>query len=72
MFDGYFHTDKLHTIERITRPNKGTLRYEVTIDDPGAYERPWTAAWEIRWTAGEQPAGIHLPGRQPVHDRSEG
>lgn len=56
MYDGYFHTDKLHTIERITRPNKGTLRYEVTIDDPAAYERPWTAAWDIRWTAGEHLA----------------
>jgi hypothetical protein len=52
MFDGYFHTDQLHTIERITRPNKATLHYEVTIDDPGAYERPWVAAWDIKWGAG--------------------
>ncbi len=25
------------------------MHYEVTIDDPGAYERPWVAAWDIRW-----------------------
>jgi hypothetical protein len=53
MFDGYFHTDQLHTVERITRPHKGLLRYEVLIDDPGAYERPWAAAWDIKWAAGQ-------------------
>ena len=30
------HTDKLHTIERFTRPNFGTLINEFTLDDPGA------------------------------------
>jgi hypothetical protein len=29
------HTDKLHTIERFTRPNFGTLINEFTLDDPG-------------------------------------
>jgi hypothetical protein len=33
------HTDKLHTIERWTRPNYGTLIDEFTLDDPGAYSR---------------------------------
>ncbi len=28
--------------ERITRPNFGTLRIELTVDDPKAYTRPWT------------------------------
>jgi hypothetical protein len=33
------HTEKLHTIERFSRPNFGTLINDFTIDDPGAYSR---------------------------------
>jgi hypothetical protein len=36
------HTDKLHLIERIPRPDAGHLEYEVLIDDPGTYTKPWT------------------------------
>ena len=38
---GLPHTEQLHLVERFTRPNLGTLHYEATIDDPGAYTRPW-------------------------------
>jgi hypothetical protein len=31
------HTEKLRFIERFTRSDMNTLRYEVTVDDPGAY-----------------------------------
>ena len=41
-FVGHPHTERLHTVERYTRPNLGTLVEEVTIDDPGAYSRPFT------------------------------
>ena len=34
------HTEKLHTIERWTRINYGTLINEFTIDDPGTFSRP--------------------------------
>ena len=34
------HTEKLHTIERWTRINYGTLVNEFTIDDPGAFSKP--------------------------------
>jgi len=50
-YSGHPHTDQLHVIEKLSRPNKGTLHYEVTIDDPGAYTKPWTAAWNIPWRA---------------------
>ena len=33
---------QLHTIERYTRPDLATLVEEVTIDDPGAYTKPFT------------------------------
>ncbi len=36
---GLPHTDKLSLVERFSRPNLDTLRYEVTINDPGAYTR---------------------------------
>ena len=41
-FAGHPHTERLHTTERYRRPEFGKLLYEVTIDDPGAYTRPFT------------------------------
>jgi len=55
-FGGHMHSDELHTIERITRPDKNTLHYEATIDDPGAYTEPWTVAWDINWSEGQELA----------------
>ena len=34
------HTEQLHTIERWTRINFGTLVNEFTLDDPGTFSRP--------------------------------
>ena len=48
---GHPHTDQLHLIEKLTRVNKNVLHYEVTIDDPGAYTKPWTVSWDIPWRA---------------------
>ena len=45
------HTEQLHTIERWTRINMGTLTNEVTIDDPGAYSRPFTVTFNARLQA---------------------
>ena len=33
-----------HVIERFTRVAPDTLKYEVTVDDPTTYTKPWTAA----------------------------
>ena len=49
---GHPHTEKLHVVEKYTRPNKNTLHYEARIDDPGAYTKPFTVAWDIPWNAG--------------------
>jgi hypothetical protein len=40
-FAGHPHTEKLHVIERFRRPDFGHLEFEVTIDDPGAYTKPF-------------------------------
>ena len=37
-------TDAAKMTERIRRPNYGSLEIDVTVDDPKAYTKPWTAA----------------------------
>lgn len=43
-------TSQLHLTERISRPNLQTLSYQVTVDDPGAYTKPFTGGWTITQT----------------------
>jgi hypothetical protein len=45
-------TDRLHMIERFTRTDSNTMKYEVTIDDPGAYTAQWTAGFLLSWDPG--------------------
>ena len=52
--EGLMHTDQYHQIERFTRTDFNTMRYEVTIEDPGAYTAPWTAGFVLRWEAGAE------------------
>jgi hypothetical protein len=33
---------QLHVVERFTRTGPETLKYEITIDDPGTWTRPWS------------------------------
>ena len=43
----YPTTSQLHLTERFTRPTLGSLDYEMTIDDPGAYTAPWSSRGTI-------------------------
>ncbi len=38
----------LHLVERFTRVDDNTLRYEVTADDPHTWAKPWTAALDLK------------------------
>jgi hypothetical protein len=51
---GHQQTERAHLVERYTRTDSMTLKYEVTIDDPGAYSKPWTTSNTIRWRPGFQ------------------
>ena len=42
-------TEQMRTVERLTRTNMTTLHYELTVDDPGAYTRPWTGQLNLIW-----------------------
>jgi len=43
------HTEMLHMIERYRRPDRGHLRLDLTLEDPGAFTRPVERhmTWEL-------------------------
>jgi len=47
-------TDALHLTERYRRMDRDLVRYEVTVEDPKTWTRPWTAALDMR----RQPGGM--------------
>jgi hypothetical protein len=68
-------TPKAHSIEHFTRPDPGKMVIEITIDDPGAYSKPWTVTggaklapgWEIMeniCNENQDEHGHPAPGRQ--------
>jgi len=46
-------SEKLHVTERFTRTGPETLQYEVTIDDPGTWTKPWSLM--IPWRHSPNP-----------------
>jgi hypothetical protein len=53
-FAGHPHTEKLHVIERFNRTDLGHLEYTATIDDPGAYTKPFTMHGHSTLQPGEE------------------
>jgi hypothetical protein len=47
-------TKQLHLVEKWTRLDFKTLRYEITIDDPGAYTAPWTTGMLMSYASGRE------------------
>jgi hypothetical protein len=38
---GFLHTESLHVIEKFKKLDNGNLQYEVTVEDPNVWVRPW-------------------------------
>jgi hypothetical protein len=47
--NGLPNTEALHLTERFSRPDLNTLKYEVTVNDPRTYTRPWSSGWTVAW-----------------------
>jgi hypothetical protein len=41
-------SDGLHLVERFTRASPETIDYQVTVDDPTTWTKPWTAVLHLR------------------------
>ena len=52
-FRGGVTTAGLHLVERFTRVSEGTLMYQVTVNDPNAWDRPWS--YQIPMVKNDQP-----------------
>ena len=48
-FAGHPHTERLRVTERLMRRDFGHMQVELTIDDPGAYARPFTVPVELQF-----------------------
>jgi hypothetical protein len=51
---GHPKTEKIHVVERWRRANRQIMHYEATIDDPGAYSKPWTTSWNMLFHPGTE------------------
>jgi len=46
---GLPHSDQMHVIERISRPEHDKLRVDITVDDPKTYTRTWSGFRELEF-----------------------
>ncbi len=45
--DGHPHTEALRTTERYRRSDFGHMELQITLDDPGAFVKPWTVTMNL-------------------------
>src|SRR5687768_12975264 len=45
--NGAVHSENLTLVERLSRVDANTLRYEFTVNDPETYTQPWTVAFDL-------------------------
>ena len=45
---GHYYTENTRMVERWTLVDENTIDYEITIEDPTVYERPWTMTFPRR------------------------
>jgi hypothetical protein len=44
---GIPQSEALHVVERFTRVSPDTIQYEIAIEDPNVYSRPWKVAFPL-------------------------
>jgi hypothetical protein len=44
---GVPHSNALRLVERFTRTDANTMAYEITVDDPNIFTRPWTVSMPL-------------------------
>ena len=49
----YAATRSLHVVERFTRVDENTLKYQFTVEDPNVWTAPWSG--EYTWPISDQP-----------------
>ena len=52
-----WHSEELHTIERLTRAGD-KLRYQITIDDPKIFTHPFSQDFELTLRPDWEPLGL--------------
>jgi hypothetical protein len=50
---GHGHSDQLHVIQRFTRIDAKTMSFEITVEDPKMYSKPFTNKRTFRMNPGE-------------------
>ena len=69
---GHPHTEQLKVTERFHRVNFGRMDLEITVNDPGAYAKPWKATIPkdllpdtdlIEWICENEKDYSHLVGK---------
>ena len=59
------HTEKLHYIERFTRTDHDTMKYQATVDDPGAYTATWSSdTFSMTWSPNQELFEVRVPAVQ--------
>jgi hypothetical protein len=70
-------SDKLHLVERFTMVDANTLSYQMIVDDPAVYAKPWTFSipivrnegyviYEYACAEGNQAIGLMLRGARQL------
>jgi hypothetical protein len=67
---GIPHTEKLHTVERIRRPDAGHLEVEIVMDDSDAFTAPWKRTFTATLAAPDEEITEFIcaeNNRDPAH-----
>jgi hypothetical protein len=67
---GHPQTESAHVTERFTRRDVGHMDIDITIDDPGAYEKPWRAVVPFHLLADSELIETYCENEKDVvHER---